>query len=196
MKVVRNFNVKSKAKPSIYSYPKEVQLKEKIQAKKTEAVVLSTLSRVKAKTSRKMDIVPAETKKEEVKEEEKPKEKEPEEPTEEILQNPCRIIPRQYNVIEQIPGQSFVSVVNRRHNGFVMLRQVVANCETKYLEDELSDIQISKYNFIFNLTNFILFFIEPSDVPLVTEGKNEYSPLPKDDVEMPEEFSVDDLKKK
>jgi len=147
MKVVRNYQVKSKSKPSLFSYPKEVQLKEKATQKTSQTAILSTFSRVKAKTSKKMDIVKendTSKKVEEVKkaeEEEKPKE--PEEPTEEILTNPCRIIQRQYSVIENIPNQNFVAVVNRRHNGFVMLRQLTVNCETKYLEDELSNIQIS-----------------------------------------------------
>ena len=49
---------------------------------------------------------------------------------------------------------------------------------------------------IFKLVIFINIKIEPTEVPLNKDGKNEYSPLPNNDVEMPEEFSLDELQKK
>ena len=130
----------SKAKPSLYGYPVKEVNKESEKVKKTEAAVLSTHSRVKAK-GRKTNTNTAnvvELKEAQgviVEEDEKKKEEnKEEEPFEEVLTNPIRVLSRQKQVVYEIEGQDYMPIVNGRKNGFVMLRKVNENAIVEYEE--------------------------------------------------------------
>lgn len=49
LKIVKNFNLLSKSKPSLYGYPQEVKSEEKTEKQKTQAAVLSSTTRILAK---------------------------------------------------------------------------------------------------------------------------------------------------
>jgi 26S proteasome regulatory subunit N2 len=185
LKVVKNFKLLSKGKPSIYGYPKEIKAEEKTTEKKVQAAVLSTHSRVKAKEKRTgtitsimepMDIDRQTSKIEEQKVEEKPAEKQEEkpaeEPNEEVLENPCRILPKQVQVISTLVNQDFTPLLNKRFRGFLLLKKVNPNAETQYFEEENP------------ATNNI-----PVDNAQPIQG-NTYQPVATHDVEMPEEFDA------
>jgi 26S proteasome regulatory subunit N2 len=187
LKVVNNFRVLSKSKPSVFAYPKEVKLQEKIAVQKAPTAVLSTHSRVKAKGKKTATVtsiteMQVEDKKENKKEEEKESEKKEEipEPNEEILNNPCRIVARQINVVQHIPDQDFVPLLNKRFNGFVLLRKMNPDAVVTYFEEEVK--------------------VEPTNVtvsqPQSQPTSNNYQPLPTQDVEMPEEIELSEINKK
>lgn len=190
MKIDKNFKILSKAKPSIYGYPKEVKVHEKEKAQKIQAAVLSTHSRVKAKNKRTQtftSIQPTEANVQNVEKpveeedkaaEEKEKEKvieEVPEPEEEILINPCRIVPRQVSVIKHLENNDYVPLLGKRYNGFIMLKKINTNAKPDYFDEE-------------NL---------PSEDKPVEANKPQtttYQPLPTDDVEMPEDIEITSLK--
>ena len=150
LKIVKNFNVLSKSKPSLFAYPKEVKLQEKSTETKTQANVLSTFNRVKAKTGglkkESSVMMQGEDKKDEEKKDEKKEEKKEEiEPNEEVLQNPCRIIPRQYKFITSMTlNNDFTPIVPKRYTGFILLKKINTSSETIYFEDEIKRGQIAK----------------------------------------------------
>ncbi len=199
LKVDVKYKVQSNAKPSVYGYPKEVKLQEKVVAPKAQAAVLSTHARVKAKgrktgtltslksmtldrqTTEVMEEVKEEKKEEEVKAEEV---KEPEEPEEEMLYNPCRIVPRQVGVISIVNNQDYKPLLPDRLNGFVVLKRTGAgqNESPEYYGEE----KVEKPK-------------EENKSEVVqgnATGGNNYTSLPTDDVEMPDEFSINDVNKK
>lgn len=154
LKIVKNFNVLSKSKPSLFAYPKEVKLQEKSTETKIQANVLSTFNRVKAKTGglkkETSVMMQGEDKKEEDKKDEKKEEKNDEkkeevEPNEEVLQNPCRIIPRQYKYITSMTNNNdFTPIVQKRYTGFILLKKTNSSAETVYFEDEIKRGLIAK----------------------------------------------------
>jgi 26S proteasome regulatory subunit N2 len=191
MKIDKNFKILSKAKPSVYGYPKEVKVQEKATAQKTQAAVLSTHSRVKAKTKRTQtftSIQPAESvpnleklkEEEDKKDEEKEKEKvveEAPEPEEEVLSNPCRIVPRQETVINHLENNDYVPLLGKRFNGFVMLKKINRNAKSDYFDGDNLPSQD-----------------KPTQVNQAKEST--YQPVPTDDVEMPEDIEITSLNKK
>lgn len=203
LRPINNFKILSKAKPSVYGYPKEVKLQEKVAPVKQAAAVLSTHSRVKAKgkktatitslaamevdtekklTNTNIQVVPES--KDENMEKEKPEkeiEKVEEEPSEEILNTPCRIVPKQVGVIQQISGQDFQPLLSNRLNGFVLLKKINADAKVEYFDEE---------KLIINQTETKE--QQPTGAPTQQQS---YVPLPTDDVEMPEEFDVNEGKK-
>jgi 26S proteasome regulatory subunit N2 len=204
LKIVKNYTVLSKTKPSIYGYPKEVILQEKKKEEKAPTAVLSTQSRVKAKQSRRtgtLTSIPditmedrttsnlgrqttttniAEKTEEEKKKEEEDKKKEEEvpEPNEEVLSNPCRILPKQVSVIERIPNQDYQPLINNRYNGFVLLKKVNENAVPEYFGEEVRNVNVS------DQSNNVS---QPQN--------NNYQAVPTHDVEMPEEFDIKDINK-
>lgn len=201
LKVVKNFNVLSKAKPSQFGYPKEVKLEEKTKIERAPSAVLSTQSRVKAKLGRRtgtltsiadmqIDDKPAADKNktdkaaidkpaDKEKTEEKPEEPEKEEPNEEKLSNPSRIVPRQLSVVSHIQDQDFRPILNNRFTGFIVLNKANPNALTEYVGDEVKTEETNKQS-------------EPAPT---TQGNN-YTAIPTHDVEMPEEFELKDVNKK
>jgi 26S proteasome regulatory subunit N2 len=204
LRPVSNFKILSKAKPSVYGYPKEVKLQEKVAPVKQAAAVLSTHSRVKAKgkktatitslaamdvdtekkhTNTNIQVVP-ESKDENLekeKTEKTEKEKVEEEPNEEVLNTPCRIVPKQVGVIQHIPGQDFQPLLSNRLNGFVLLKKVNPDAKVEYFDEEKTIVNQTETN-----------VQQPTSAP--TQQQN-YAPVPTDDVEMPEEFDVNEGKK-
>lgn len=203
LRPINNFKILSKAKPSVYGYPKEVKLQEKVAPVKQAAAVLSTHSRVKAKgkktatitslaamevdtekklTNTNIQVVPES--KDENMEKEKPEkeiEKAEEEPSEEILNTPCRIVPKQQCVIQQISGQDFQPLLSNRLNGFVLLKKINADAKVEYFDEEKIAINQTETK-----------DQQPTGAPTQQQS---YAPLPTDDVEMPEEFDVNEGKK-
>jgi 26S proteasome regulatory subunit N2 len=190
LKLVKNFKLLSKAKPSVYGYPKEIKIEEKKDEKKTAAAVLSTHSRVKAKERRTgtitsimepMDVERQSSKIEEPKPtEEKPAEKQEEkpveEPSEEVLENPTRILPKQMSVISVLPNQDYVPLLSKRLIGFTVLRKVNQNAEPQYFEEEKPATQPSQ--------------VDQNPTQNQSGQGNNYQPLATHDVEMPEEFDA------
>jgi len=168
MKVVSNYSVQSNASPTMFAYPKGVKLQEKSAVKTAQTAVLSTHSRAKAKLTKqtteltkqtsemKIDDLPADKEKTDVElqkerelELEKEKEKIEAAQTEETLNNPCRIQPRQQEFIAELPNQAFAPIVNKRHSGFVMLKKIKLDEETIYYEDIVNKpAETSKFNLI------------------------------------------------
>lgn len=203
LRIVKNFNVLSKAKPSVYGYPKEVKVEEKAKVEKAPTAVLSTQSRVKAKLGRRTgtltsiaDMQVDETNKQntsntnvtnnnkplekiEEKESEKVEEKpatEPEEPSEEVLTNPCRILPKQILVVENLTNQDYEPIIKNRFNGILLLKKVNLNAEPDYFD---VDIQNTQNLHSANNTN---------------QQNNSYQTLQTQDVEMPEEIDLTNIK--
>jgi len=206
LKIPKNFQVLSKAKPSIFGYPQEIKLEEKSQEKKVATAVLSTVGRAKAKSKRlgtstsinaemnidersvsnlalNLDKEKAEKEKEEKEKSDKEKEKEEkiEEPNEEFLNNPCRILPKQTGVISFIQNQDYRLLLNNRFNGFVMLNRMNLNTEPQYFEEEIKQEEVKK--------------TEESKSNL-NRGPGEYQPVPTNDLDMPEEIDLNTLGKK
>lgn len=187
MKLDKNFKILSKAKPSVFGYPKEVKIQEKATFQKTQAAVLSTHSRVKAKTKRTQtftSLQPAESQvladkpKEEDEKPTEEKEKvveEVPEPEEEILSNPCRIVPRQISVIKHMENNDYVPLLGKRFNGFVMLKKTNLNLKPEYFGEDNIAVQ---------------------EKPTETNKPQEaaYQPVPTEDVEMPEDIEIENLK--
>jgi 26S proteasome regulatory subunit N2 len=190
LRVVSNFKIISKAKPSVYGYPKEVKLQEKVTTAKPQAAVLSTHSRAKAKGKRTATITSIQEmqvdKVEEKKEEptlEIMKEPDTPEPDEEVLNNPCRVLPKQLSVVSNIPNQDYSPLLNDRFRGFILLRKLNPDAVPIYFDEEKPAEENRNQSNISTQQN-------------PTSGNNaQYQPLPTDDVEMPEEFDLNPSKK-
>lgn len=176
LRIVQNYKVLSKAKPSVYAYPKEVSASEATTAKKTQTAVLSTHARVQARGKK------AETQQtEETKEDQTTTaangaaavEPVPEEPADEELTNPFRIVPKQLSVVQTIPHQNYAQIVPGRYQGFVILKKTNPKVVPIYYDEEISRPKPAV-----------------TEQPPVSSSGNQYQPIPTSDVEMPEEFSL------
>jgi len=122
LKVPKSWSFLSKAPPSHFDYPPNLEPPSNEKAARASAVVLSTTAKVKARAALKkgesiMDI-------EEPKAEENPKEEAKEkspEPTEQVLANPSRVLPAQERCIEFIESR-YVPAVTSRKSGILVLR--------------------------------------------------------------------------
>ena len=146
LKIPKNYKMLSKAKPSIYGYPKEEEKDNKKKEVKAEAAVLSTHTRNKAKSKKTGTISLSEITSSNLKSstvelkpapsgkvptnEEKPKDDEEikidlskVEPEEEELENPIRILPLQKKVISELDKNDFEPMIHGRYSGFVMLKR-------------------------------------------------------------------------
>jgi hypothetical protein len=173
----------SKAKPSLYGYPIKEVNKESEKVKKTEAAVLSTHSRVKAKgrktntnTANVVELKEAQGGAVVEEEEKKKEESKEEEPLEEVLVNPIRVISRQRNVVFEIDGQDYMPIVSGRKNGFVMLRKVNDNATTEYEDFKPVPVETKK-----------------EEAKKEEEKKEEYNAIPNNDVEMPEDIDISNI---
>ncbi len=205
LKIPKNFQLLSKEKPSVFGYPQEIKLEEKSQEKKVPTAVLSTVGRAKAKSKRlgtstsinadmaiderSVSNLAAGLEKEKEEKEKVEKEKEEkekaekvvEEPVEEFLSNPCRILPKQRNVISFVQNQDHKLLLSNRFNGFVMLNRMNLGAETVYFEEEVKKEEEKK-----------------SEENKVQGSRvaGEYQPVPTNDVEMPEEIDLNEINKK
>ena len=115
------------------------------------------------------------------KEEKELKEKEKaEEPTEEYLNNPCRILPKQISVCKTVDEDVYRPILTKRFNGFVLLNKVKDSENVEYY-DEVEKKEEKKD--------------EEAKENLVEQGPG-YNAIPTSDVEMPEEIDLDTLNKK
>lgn len=202
LKVVKNYKLLSKSKPSVFGYPKEVKTEEKTEKEKVAAPILSSQTRALNKkksrlgTSNSMntDMQIENLEKNVSRHDTKPiieedegvvngkkeeKEKPVPEPEEETLSNPCRILPKQQAVIQMIEGQDYYPIVNRRQlNGYVLLKAMNDNVVPEYFE-EVPLIEAPKE--------------ESKDNK---EGKDGYQKVNADEAEMPEDIEIDDITKK
>merc|ERR1711868_45836 len=106
--------IRSGAKPSTYGYPPALEEKKKEDKEKVATAVLSITAKQKKKDAEKrkenkdapavVEKMDTEEKKEEKKDEKK------EEPTFEILQNPCRVVRPQLNVISMEEPSKFKAI--------------------------------------------------------------------------------------
>ena len=203
-KVIKNFKIISKSKPSQFGYPSETKIEDKKEKTEAPKAVLSSQTRMLAKNKSKLgtnsnlntqtmhldkqvsttqDIKIEENKMEiddNIKKEEKPVEEKKEEPLEELLSNPCRILKKQEQVIEFIYDQCYLQVTPTKYCGIIMLKKV-ANDEPEYLE--LKPIEDKKEE------------KKPESKPSVSNTGN-YQSVPIDEVEIPDEFDQDLLGKK
>ena len=207
LKIPINYKMLSKAKPSIFGYPKEEEKDQKKKEVKTETAVLSTYTRNKAKSkktgtlsmvdmksgniggkSSSIELKPApsgkipsndkEEKKEENKEEEN-KPEAPKEPEEEELVNPIRILPLQKKVIRELNNSDFEPITHGRYSGFLMLRKKRPDVVSVY--DEPEEVKKDEKKNETNNTN--------------NNQTNEgYALLPQEDFEIPEDFDLDKAK--
>ena len=183
LQIVKNYKMLSKAKPSLYGYPIKEVNKESEKVKKTEAAVLSTHSRVKAKgrktntnTANVVELKEAQGGAVVEEEEKKKEENKEEEPLEEVLVNPIRVISRQRNVVFEIDGQDYMPIVSGRKNGFVMLRKVNDNATTEYEDFKPVPVETKK-----------------DEAKKEEEKKEEYNAIPNNDVEMPEDIDISNI---
>ena len=222
LKLPKNYKMLSKAKPSIFGYPKEEEKDTKKKEVKAEAAVLSTHTRNKAKakktgTMSMLDIKPGSNIKSsqlelnpapsgkipenEEKKDEKEKGKEEEikidtsnvEPDEEELENPIRILPLQRKVIKELDNNNFEPIIHGRYSGFVMLKRKRPDVVSVY--DEL--FQEEKKEEVQKKE-------EKKEEEKKEEGKKEennnntngegYKSLPQEDFDIPEDFDVDTAK--
>ena len=207
LKIPINYKMLSKAKPSIFGYPKEEEKDQKKKEVKTETAVLSTYTRNKAKSkktgtlsmvdmksgniggkSSSIELKPApsgkipsndkEEKKEENKEEEN-KPEAPKEPEEEELVNPIRILPLQKKFIEELKNSDYEPITHGRYSGFLMLKKKRPDVVSIY--DEPEEVKNDEKKKETNNTN--------------NNQTNEgYTSLPQEDFEIPEDFDLDKAK--
>ena len=144
LKVVKNFKIHTKAKQSIYGYPKEIKAEEKSIEKKVSTAILSTHNRVKAKGKRtgtitsimeQMDVDKPKTIEDKKEDEKKEEEKKEDEPSEYYSENPFRIIPRQIPFVSYSGNTDYQAILNKRYRGFLMLKKINPNVEPIYFEE-------------------------------------------------------------
>jgi 26S proteasome regulatory subunit N2 len=121
LKIPKTWSVLSRAPPSYFDYPPNLEPPTSEKVARTSAVVLSTTVKVKARAALKkgesvMDI--EEPKVEEGKEEVKDKSPEP---TEQVLANLSRVLPAQERYIE-FPESRYIPAVLTRKSGIMVLR--------------------------------------------------------------------------
>ncbi len=121
-----------------------------------------------------------ENKNEEKKEEEKKEEEKKEEPNEEIIENPIRILPKQKNVIEEIPDLDYSPIVKGRLNGFVMLMKKKDDAVVDY--GDFKDVVVMGKK------------EEKKEDNKSEEKKEEYKAVPTEDYEIPEDVDMENIK--
>ena len=216
LKVPINYKMLSKAKPSVFGYPKEEEKDKKKKEEKVESAVLSTHTRNKAKAKKtgtlsmidvksgnlggktsSIELKPApseklppsdkEEKKDENKEEEIKIDTSKVEPEEEELVNPIRILPLQKKVISELSNSDFEPITHGRYSGFLMLRR--KNPDVVSVYDEPEEVKKDENAGQNNKPTS-----QPSqntNQPSAGEG---YSSLPQEDFEIPEDFDLDKAK--
>ena len=133
--------VTSNAKPSTYGYPAPLEEKKKEDKEKVATAVLSITAKQKKKD--------AEKKKEDVKEEKKvekmdvdekkdEKEAKKEEPTSEVLQNPCRVVRPQLNLISLEDKDKFKAVKDLSIGGIIMVKRIDGGDENEAIVEPVT----------------------------------------------------------
>ena len=216
LKVPINYKMLSKAKPSVFGYPKEEEKDKKKKEEKVESAVLSTHTRNKAKAKKtgtlsmidvksgnlggktsSIELKPApseklppsdkEEKKDENKEEEIKIDTSKVEPEEEELVNPIRILPLQKKVISELSNSDFEPITHGRYSGFLMLRRKRPDVVSVYDEPE----EVKKDENAGQNNKPTSQPSQNTNQPNAGEG---YSSLPQEDFEIPEDFDLDKAK--
>ena len=216
LKVPINYKMLSKAKPSVFGYPKEEEKDKKKKEEKVESAVLSTHTRNKAKAKKtgtlsmidvksgnlggktsSIELKPApseklppsdkEEKKDENKEEEIKIDTSKVEPEEEELVNPIRILPLQKKVISELSNSDFEPIIHGRYSGFLMLRRKRPDVVSVYDEPE----EVKKDENAGQNNKPTSQPSQNTNQPSAGEG---YSSLPQEDFEIPEDFDLDKAK--
>ena len=215
LKIPKNYKMLSKAKPSIFGYPKEEEKDNKKKEVKAEAAVLSTHTRNKAKSKKTGTISLSEITSSNLKSstvelkpapsgkvptnEEKPKDDEEikidlskVEPEEEELENPIRILPLQKKVISELDKNDFEPMIHGRYSGFVMLKRkrpdVISIYDAEIQADEEKKEEKNEEKKEDNANN--------NNNNQINNGGNEegYRNLPQEDFDIPEDFDVEKTK--
>jgi 26S proteasome regulatory subunit N2 len=209
LKIPKNYKMLSKAKPSIFGYPKEEEKDNKKKEVKAEAAVLSTHTRNKAKAKKTgtlsmVDINSSLKKKSSLelnpapsgpipnedvdkKEEEVKIDMSKVEPEEEELENPIRILPLQKKFMAEIDTNDFEPIIHGRYSGFVMLKRKRPDVVSVYdepeekVEEKKEEEKKEEPNNVNNNAN----------ANINNQG---YSSLPQEDFDVPEDFDVDKVK--
>ena len=119
LKMPKKFSVKSKTKPSVFAYPPEFKVETKEGKSRVSSAVLSAAKgrgATEESTPVEKDIEMEEAKK---KEEETP------EPSEELLNNPCRVVPAQESFVHFLSaaeGARYEPIVPSRTSGYLIVR--------------------------------------------------------------------------
>merc|ERR1712110_341798 len=118
--------IKSNAKPSMYGYPAALEKKKKEAEKRKE-------NKDTPAVVEKMDV---DEKKEKDKEEKKEEKKE--EATFEILQNPCRVVRPQLNVISMEEPSKFKAIKDSSIGGIIMVKRVDGGDENEAIVEPVT----------------------------------------------------------
>merc|ERR1739848_348069 len=131
--------VKSNAKPSTYGYPAPLEEKKKEDKEKVATAVLSITAKQKKKEAEKRKgdkDAPAVVEKMEV--DEKKEEKKVEEPTFEILQNPCRVVRPQLNVISMEEANKYKTIKDISIGGIIMVKRIDGGDESEAIVEPVN----------------------------------------------------------
>ena len=136
--------MKSNAKPSTYGYPPPLEEKKKEDKEKVATAVLSITAKQKKKEAeKKKDTKDTKEEKMEVdekKEEKKEKEKEDkkDEPNFEILQNPCRVVRPQLNLISLEEPTKHKPVKDLSIGGIIMVKRIDGSEENEAIVEPVT----------------------------------------------------------
>merc|ERR1711936_1217806 len=120
--------VKSNAKPSTYGYPPPLEEKKKEDKEKVATAVLSITAKQKKKE--------AEKRKEHGKEQHKEEKKE--EPNFEILQNPCRVVRPQLNVVNLEEANKYKTIKDISIGGIIMVKRIDGGDESEAIVEPVN----------------------------------------------------------
>lgn len=120
LRMPKDFAVRSKTKPSNFAYPPEFKVETKEGKSRVASAVLSAAKRL-GKAEETVD----ETKDVDMKENEK-KEEEVPEPNDELLQNPCRVVPAQESVISFLTAEegAHYQPIVPRSSGYLVVKNL------------------------------------------------------------------------
>merc|ERR1739848_358758 len=130
--------IKSNAKPSTYGYPPPLEEKKKEDKEKVATAVLSITAKQKKKEAEKRKEnkdTPAVVEKMEVDEK---KEEKKEEATFEILQNPCRVVRPQLNVIAMEEANKFKATKDFSIGGIIMVKRIDGGDENEAIVEPVT----------------------------------------------------------
>merc|ERR1711881_553130 len=118
--------IKSNAKPSTYGYPAPLEEKKKEDKEKVATAVLSITAKQKKKEAEKR------------KDKEEKKEEKKEEATFEILQNPCRVVRPQLNVIAMEEANKFKATKDFSIGGIIMVKRIDGGDENEAIVEPVT----------------------------------------------------------
>merc|ERR1719360_135408 len=121
--------IKSNAKPSTYGYPPALEEKKKEDKEKVATAVLSITAKQKKKDAEKRGKDKEDSKKETEKKEEA---------TFDILQNPCRVVRPQLNVISIEEGNKYKTIKDLNIGGIILVKRIDGGDENEAIVEPVS----------------------------------------------------------